>query len=556
VFGAGGFNCVIGNPPWERVKLQEREFFAMYDPQTAQAVSAADRRRRIAEMSDRNPKLYEAYQRAQAVAAGMLDYARHSGRYPLTGRGDINTYVLFAELARQIVAPDGMVGLLVPSGIATDKTIRAYFDALVRGKSLALFYDFENRRKVFPDVDGRFKFSVLVFGGSKRRFAKADFVFFAHSMDDLRDTHRHIRLSAKDLTLLNPNTRTCPIFRSRRDADLTRAVYRRVPVLIDRSRTSGGNPWGIRFVRMFDQTNDAELFTDPKTLRTRKFRLEGSRFVKGKRVFLPLYEAKMVQAFDHRAASMVVEKGNWVRQGQKDETSESEHSNPEHLVLPRYWVDEAIVSDAMGDGEAPPAFLCFKDVTSPTNERTMIASFLPLVGAVNSAPIVVMDPTISLVRTCCLLANLNAIVLDYIARQKVGGVHLNFFIVEQLPVLDPGAYADRCPWDRRTRLESWVSQRVLKLSCTAQDMRPLAEACGFRGSEGNGVHKWRAAEREELRAELDAAYFHLYGLKRRDVEYVLSTFTTTRTEAEGGLAAAQDRRSVILEHYDRLAERE
>ncbi|MBN2447429.1 MAG: hypothetical protein JXO22_11915, partial [Phycisphaerae bacterium] len=161
-----GFDCVIGNPPWERLKLQEREFFSLSAPEIAGAVSAADRRRLIAAMESANPELHGRYLAAQASAERTLDYARTSGRYPLTGKGDINTYVLFAELARAIVAADGRVGLLVPSGIASDNTTKEFFNTLMSEQSLVCLYDFENKRPFFPDVHRSFKFSALVFGGT------------------------------------------------------------------------------------------------------------------------------------------------------------------------------------------------------------------------------------------------------------------------------------------------------------------------------------------------------------------------------------------------------
>jgi hypothetical protein len=226
--GPGGFSCVIGNPPWERVKVQDREFFSLTDPITAGAVSASDRKKRIAAMPTANPELHTSYLAAREHAQRMLDYARGSGRYPLTGKGDVNLYMLFAELARTLVAPDGLVGLLVPSGIATDDTTKEFFSGLMDAKRLTSLYDFENRNKVFEDVDGRFKFSALVFGGEARKTERADFVFFAHGIEDTAETNkqRHIQLSAADMALLNPNTKTCPIFRSRRDAELTKGIYK------------------------------------------------------------------------------------------------------------------------------------------------------------------------------------------------------------------------------------------------------------------------------------------------------------------------------------------
>ena len=160
-------------------------------------------------------------------------------------------------------------------------------------------------------------------------------------MDDLKTSSRKIALSNKDIALVNPNTKTCPIFRTRRDAELTKEVYRNVPILIDHNRKEGGNPWGIKFSTMFHQTNDAELFIEPDKLQKQGFKLTGNRWVKGKQIYLPLYEAKMIQAYDHRAASVVIEKGNWMRQGQTEPTTLVEHQNPRERALVRQLDDAA-----------------------------------------------------------------------------------------------------------------------------------------------------------------------------------------------------------------------
>jgi len=549
VFGRAenaGFDCVIGNPPWERLKLQEREFFALSAPEIAGAVSAATRRRMIEELETTNPELHAQYVEAQTSAERTLAHVRASGNFPLTAKGDINTYMLFAELARRLVAPNGRVGLLVPSGIATDNTTRELFASLMDSKSLVSLYDFENKAPVFPDVHRSFKFCTLVFHGAGVQNDAADFVFFARRTDEIDERKRHIPLSSKDIALLNPNTRTCPIFRTRRDAELTKAIYRRVPILVDQSRKEGGNPWGVRFVRMFDQTNDAELFRTAEDLAREGFRLDGNRWKKAKSLFLPLYEAKMIQAYDHRAAGVVVEAGNWVRQGQTEPTTLVLHQNPEFVVQPRWWVERGDVDRVLG-GSAKPAYLCYKDVTSPTNQRTMIAAMIPHVAAVNSAPLVLMGEDIGPRRLACLLGNLNSLAFDFVARQKVGGVHLNFFIVNQLPVFPPEHYDERCPWHTKQRLEKWISDRVLKLTCTADDMRPLAEAAGLDPP----IHRWNPTERVALMAELDAVFFLLYGLERDDVEHILSTFQGIQgSEDDSGRLFRTN--GGILEAYDRL----
>jgi len=541
-----GFDCVIGNPPWERIKLQEREFFDAIAQDIASATNAAKRRKLIEKLKTTKPQLYQKYIDAKTAADNSLYYIRNCDRYPLTGKGDINTYAVFAELAHSVVAPTGRVGLLVPTGIATDKTNKDFFATLVTSQILSGLYDFENKAPIFPDVHRSYKFSVLLFGGSKNKSRTADFLFFANKRDDLEDNSRHISLSAKDFKLLNPNTNTCPIFRSRRDANLTKYIYKRVPVLINKTRKQGGNPWGVKFVRMFDQTNDAELFHTAEQLKPDGFKRSGPIWKKGKQVFLPLYEAKMIQMFDHRAAGIIVDESNWIRQGQTDSTSLVQHQNPEFVVEPRWWVNQQNVDNAFGC-PSEPAYISFKDVTSATNQRTMIAALIPHVAVLNSAPLFLTSASISYHEKSCLLASLNSIVFDFIARQKVGGVHLNFFIVEQLPIFPPDFYKQKCPWNKKQTLEKWISDRVLKLTCTSNDMIPLAKAAGFKPL----VHKWNEGERLDLMAELDAAFFLLYGIKRNDAEYILSTFAGIRKQSESmfdGTSTAE----CILNYYDNL----
>ncbi len=258
----------------------------------------------------------------------------------------------------------------------------------------------------------------------------------------------------------------------------------------------------------------------------------------------------MLQAYDHRAANVITDRSNWMRQGQTEKRTLVGYQNPEQLAMPRFWVEANKVE--------MPDWGCvgFKDITSPTNQRTMIAACAPRAGFTNH--FVLVRSEAKPVRQLCLLANFNAFAYDYCTRQKIGGVTLNFFIVEQIPTLPPDAYDKRCPWDRRTTLETWISQRVLKLTCTAEDMLPLAEACdftdgSFRAEYGGRLHKWDEAERAELMAELDAAFFLLYGIERDDVEYILSTFQGVHDEGIGfpGEPSVAQR---ILEKYAVLSQ--
>jgi very-short-patch-repair endonuclease len=288
---SGGFDVVLGNPPWERIKLQEEEFFAVRDPQIARAANAAARKRLIAALPQTNLALWEAYQRALHAAESASRFLRGSGQYPLTGRGDINTYSVFAERVRSLLNVRGRAGIIVPTGIATDATNQFFFADLVEKGQLASLFDFENRQRLFPAVDSRMKFCLLTLTGSRTQTDATTFTFFATRTEHLRDPRRAFRLSATDIARINPNTRTLPVFRTRQDADLTRAIYQRVPVLVNENSPPSpkalgeggqggeGNPWGVRFMAMFHMSNDSHLFRTRAELEKQGYRLVGNVFV-------------------------------------------------------------------------------------------------------------------------------------------------------------------------------------------------------------------------------------------------------------------------------------
>ncbi|WP_246284049.1 Eco57I restriction-modification methylase domain-containing protein [Gordonia asplenii] len=278
---AGGFSVVLGNPPWERVKLQEQEFFAARDTEIATAPNAAARKRLIAKLPTTNAPLYHAFAAEKRRAEGISHILRNSGRYPLTGRGDINTYAVFAETDRNLLTGDGRLGVILPTGIATDATTQYFFKDLVERGSIASLYDFENSRPLFDGVHRSFKFCLLTLTGRDTREPRADFAFFAHDPTDLLRPDTTFTLSPEEITLLNPNTGTCPVFRSRRDAEITLGIYRRVPVLINENDPVNGNPWGIKFMTMFHMSNDSGLFHTRNELEADGWVLNGNVFERG-----------------------------------------------------------------------------------------------------------------------------------------------------------------------------------------------------------------------------------------------------------------------------------
>ena len=514
----GGFDAVIGNPPWDRIKLQEVEWFSTRSPELALAPTAAARRAGITRLRAANASLADDFDAAKDKADKLGQLVRSSGHYPLLGGGDINLYSLFVERAMSLVKPDGFVGLLTPSGIYADKTAADFFKTISTSGRLAGLYDFENRKIFFKEVHASFKFCALIFGGERRTFEETGAAFFLHDTETISDQDRSFPLAPSDFARVNPNTGTAPIFRTRRDADITRGIYGRHPVLVDRSGGGERKAWPVRYTRMFDMTNDSHLFRTSEQLRAEGFYpVEGNRWKKGEDVYLPLYEGKMVQAFDHRAASVVVNPKNLNRPAQPREATLEEHTNPNWLPAPQFWVD---ATECSWESEANWV-LGFKDITAPTNVRTFIASLFPVVGFGNKVPI--LKPETASRNEWLLAANFNAMAFDFVTRQKLQGQTLNLFIVEQLPVIAPKDY------DRRfgsTTARDLVRDHVLRLTYTAHDMAPFARDLGYDGLP----FIWDEEERRHLQARLDALYFHLYGLSREDAEYILSTFPIVRRQ--------------------------
>ncbi|MCY1287644.1 hypothetical protein D9M70_366430 [compost metagenome] len=672
----GGFSVMLGNPPWERIKLQEEEFFASRSPLVATARNKAERSQRIEWLREGvllhnlNPDLeraegltppnkaemalYDAFITARRGAEAASLFAHDGRRYPLTGVGDVNTYALFAETFLQATSQQGRAGFIVPTGIATDDSTKAYFGHIASSGKLASLYDFENSEAIFPAVHRSYKFSLLTLGMA----SEAEFVCFATQVPQVNDPRRRFRLAPSEIALINPNTRTCPVFRSERDAELTKKLYRATSVLIREAQfgpegeplEAEANPWGIRFQSMLHMSNDSGLFLDqPHSEASTANALRS----------LPLYEAKMIHQFDHRWATYVdaPDKPGGLETA---DVSPTQKTDPAYTVRPRYWVPErevlariALVParvarawlawhataapgaaqdsaladlllalaawvagelfikaagepevakqtgqtcwpqqrvlphiapveaqlkvrfeplskallgtglttrkalaefpkwamqnldvrlsdaelndlaealnqaglasallnllDAWMDHRSPRWLMGWRDICRNTDVRTLIAGATPRTAMVGDFPCIYVGPQVEKAYAAALLANLNALPLDYVARQKVSGAHLKFFHMRQLPLLRPDCYnaAD----------SQFIIPRVLELTYTAYDLRTWADDLAAYdprpAAERDQPFAWDPERRALLRAELDAYYARLYGLTRDELRYVL-----------------------------------
>lgn len=572
IFAHGGFDVILTNPPWDRIKIQAKEFFATRCPDISEAKNAAARNKMIAALktgSVAEQRLYEEFLSAVAMSERTSAFVHaEGGRYPLTGVGDVNLYAIFSELVLQLLAPSGRAGLVVPTGICTDNSTREFFAEVMKKKRLEYVYDFENKLPLFPSVHRMYKFALLSIGNSEQ----PDLAFFMTHPKQLADERRHFTFSAEDFALINPNTLTAPVCRTGYDAELMKKIYRKTGVLFKEGtdETPAENPWGIEYKALFHMANDSKLFkSEPSD------------------ACLPLYEAKMMHIYDHRWASF--------GSGGIVDCTAAEKANPAFEPKPQYWVSkratfarladvppvlfkaakkwdldamrvalanwairtlhcetigpEMNVREIFGDdffaslpdnwlakkfdttvhqplskieldgvfddegferfleARSPKWLMGFREITNATNSRSVLSTVLPLSAAGHTLSLYSTRYTRRL--EACLLADFNSIVHDWIARQKIAGVHLTQGYNNQIATLPPSAYTEED--------FAFIVPRVLELTYTSYSLKPWAAALGFDGEP----FTFDEDRRGVLKAELDVLFAKKYGLTEEEFRYIL-----------------------------------
>lgn len=524
VFAANkGFDVMCGNPPWDKLQMEEEKWFAGKDEDIVKAANQADRKKKIVKLQTSSPELYNEFIQACNNITNQSSFVKNSGRFPLTAVGKLELSSLFAELCLSFTKEAW--GLVIPTGIAVNDSNKYFFSKLIDENRLVSLYDFENREKLF-DIDSTNHFCLLTIGKEQDTPRTVKGGFFLTRLDHLLDPRRIYPLQTSDFIRLNPNTKTCPVFRTSRDAKLTAKIYRNSTILYN--EITRDNPWNVKFGSMFNMSTDSYLFRTYAQLTAQGATLNGNTFttVDGE-TYVPLYEGKMIWHYNHHF-------GSWPTEGERPNSinmpSEDELANPDSCIMPWYWVPLSVVNDRLvkydRDGNVVWKWthnwmLCFRDISKSTNERTLIATIVPKQGFNNKTPIIfeesgILDGTI-------MCGILSSIVFDYVTRQKVGGKSMNFFYVKQFPVLTPDQIPSTMQWQ--------IVKRVAELCYFNHDMDGWAEELWEEMSEEQraelpqlGAQQpwvYNPERRAILQAELDAIFAHLYGLDTEDLRYIL-----------------------------------
>jgi hypothetical protein len=383
---------------------------------------------------------------------------------------------------------------------------------LVSKRALRTFFEFENEGFFLGAGQGHMlRFALTTIVGAGQKIARTDFLFQGKRIAELSDQNRVFTLSPDDILQVNPNTKTCPIFQSKHDAELTKATYARVPVLVrevDAIRHEG-NPWGIRFMAMFHMANDSHLFKNKTELERQGFVQSGNHFARKAETYLPLYEAKMMTLYSHRHGDFN-DTGN-SRAHVLPTIPVERLQNCSYVPEPFYWVSSSEIDQAVREINWPFRWLLgWRKITdSRASARTLIFSLLPYFGVGDSLNLMFPKELSRKTLYTGLVANISSLIIDYVVRTKVGGLNLNYFAMKQFPVFAPEFYSEADV--------VFICPRVLELTYTAADLTPWARDLGYDGPP----FKCDEDRRANLRAELDAWYARAYGLTRDELRYIL-----------------------------------
>lgn len=561
VSAKGGFDCVLGNPPWDKIQPEEEKYFAVARPDIARATNSIDRKALIANLIHADPELFAHWNAYRRHIESISHFCKAAQCFKLSHEGNLNLYRLFVERSSELLTPSGRAGIVAQTAFATGESGKELFEHLLTAGRIVSFFDFENRQKFFEDIHQQFRFCLLTLTGGRVHSGEAAALFgwLLHDLDEIASPGRLVGISPTDLRLFNPSSQTCPIFTSERALWLGRVMYRESQhVLISEDdRFDGIELLG----ELFNLTRDAKHFL--------------SEAEASSAPTVPLYEAKYLHQFDHRYAT---ERGSSV-----SDSLCQEKQDAMFFVRPRRVVAIAELEERLRSrGIRANWFLGFRRIASGTNERTAIAAIFPKAAVGNTINLILKLPP---AKGACFVANINSFAFDYCCRQKVSGTDINLWIFKQLPVVRSERLEARCPWAGvATLLRDWLLTRTLELTYTAWDLEPFALDSGFDGPP----FRWDEERRFLIRCELDAAFFGLYlpadadgqwrsvrgaeasshdempeelsELKRhfptpRDaVAYIMDTFPIVRRRDEEKHDGDYRTKRVILDIYDAMQE--
>ncbi len=496
----GGFDAVVGNPPWDVIQPLSQEFWSNYDP-LFRELNKQEALKRIEEYRA-DPTRDQSWREYQLSFAQQSHWFKRNGEFRYVGPGKNDTYKLFLERGHNVLRKHGGLGLVLPSGVYTDLSSRDLRQLVFEMCQVRYLLAFANERFVFPSIHHAFRFVLLTLQrGGQTEALRSLFRLNVHNAvapEEMAGLLASLQSVSLDLTLrdirrFSPDTLSPLEFKNQREVDIAAEIYNDHPLLGEELNDT----WNVRFTQEVNMTSDSQLFRNRAWLEKGGHTEQRDRTWLGPdgKLYLPLYEGKMVHQFEHRFAE------------------------------PRYWLAPEAKAQLLakhGASAWPDTVfrIGWRDVSAATNERTLLCAALPLASGCGHTLPATQTSTLTSEQSVFLAGLWNSFSIDFLARMRVTN-HLTFSILQHLPI-------PRC---RRGQLHfDAIVLNATRLTCVAPEFAQLWNEVAQHYPDTVPT-PWRPEhaatdprERAQLRAEIDALVADLYGLSQEDFAYILTTF--------------------------------
>jgi type I restriction-modification system DNA methylase subunit len=493
-----GFDIIVGNPPWDKTKFSDTDFFPQYHSnyRSLKNTEKAAVQKRLLE----SKHIADAYQTAQRDMEVADDY--YTAAFPLNkGAGDGNLFRLFVERNLSLLAPGGSLNYVLPSALMFEEGSTILRKHIFTHCQMPFFWSFENRNGIFQDVHSSYKFAqmqVVNCAPDNEQQTTIDTAFYVLDATELIDPERHIPYPLATLKSLSPQHWALMELRDGADLAILQKCYTAFPALSEN--------W-LDFRRELHMTDDKDLFIE--------------HAAKG---LLPLFEGKMIWQYSH----VLDTPQYWLNKTAFDARLKSKelHRMAQDLGVPK---TEALKYEAAVRYDREFLKIGFRAVASDTNERTLIFALFPKnCGSGHSmftntpkkyllnSDGQVQAQAVSPLRLLFALAYFNSVPVDWIARQMIQ-INVSQTYLYRLPLPQPLDSEIRSNADY-----TQLAKNALLLSLAA-NWDDFAELAPLFDITKNDLPQTAKAQ-DMLRAQNDKLVAKLYGITDSELAHLLQSF--------------------------------
>lgn len=483
------YDVVLGNPPWEKIRFEEKKFYALYSNTVAENHFKSSRTSEITETELNNVQLAEYSKEFKIEIEKAKSDLKKNSFFALSNSGELNTYALFTDASIKLKTKRGVVGLVLKSAIVTSQVNQNLFKYLTKGDFVVAIYDFINRKKIF-NIDSRERFCFLLLGNSKSE--KFHVSMNLSEVSEIGKVKSEIELSFESLKLLNPFTGMLPNFSNKREADFLLRVSYDFPFFKNVYKN-------VRFGRIVHLTSHAEFITKKKE--------EDN---------IPIYEGKFFNQFDGKFSGFngVEDELRYGNKSSSVNIDEAKKTIADYFPESRFFIN-AEKWQLLSKNHYEKFMLAWRSLTSATNTRTCIATVLPFIPASQSVQFLTTNQNDLLY----LSGLFNSVVFDFILKKKLSGIDLTQSVINQMPVPNIELLTSKINFNGGfATIEHHISLLVFSLLRNDVRLNSLFQNLDLQ-------NEIRSESKFETVRKIDLLFMALYKLTDSEVQLVLTEFS-------------------------------